>query len=210
MRGIQIDAARFRQIRRARGLTQQQLGKLAGVSERTVRNAESGQRVRLVFLRYLAQTLGIDVLDVVHDQDELRTALREENRVANLMTAIEALHCHLDVSEFGSLADRNVRVEMQGPAAVPLTGEFRGMDGLQQLQDLNREYLIHDCPPEILDIRTGGNLVVISGRDKMRVVPTGKTVAYPWMHVYEFDNGHIVRVDNWADTAAIAEAFRPG
>jgi transcriptional regulator with XRE-family HTH domain len=210
MRGIQIDVARFRQLRRARGLTQPELARLAGVSERTVRNAESGRRIRLEFLRYLALALGIEVTDVIHDHDELRTALLEQRRVDHILTAIAALTSERDVSEYISLATRNLSLNMLGPPEVPFCGEFRGSDGIRRAADISRECLLYERPHEVDDIRSSGNLVVISGRDWCRAVPTGKPFSTRWHHIYEFDKGRIVRFDDVGqDWSAIEWAFRP-
>ena len=122
MHGIQVDSLRFRQLRRARGLTQHELARLAGVGERTVRNAETGQRVRLDFLRYLAIALGVDVTDVAHDNDEMRPALLGEKRIEHIMTAIECCVCEHDMSELIGLTSVSAVVRIPGAANVPFAG----------------------------------------------------------------------------------------
>jgi len=209
MRGIQVDSQRFRQLRRARGLTQQDLASLAGVGERTVRNAETGRRVRLDFLRFLAAALGIDVVEVVDDRDEIRVALREHRRVEHIVAALE---CHVSGSpdELLALMTRDVLYVMPGPTEIPICGEYRGPDGFWRLIDRSVASVAYESKLEISDIRTGGNLVVMRGVDRLRALPTGKSFSTPWMNVYEFDNGHIVRVDSWGDMSIIAQAFQPG
>jgi transcriptional regulator with XRE-family HTH domain len=210
MRGIRVDGNRLRQIRRARCLTQLELASLAGVGERTVRNAEMGRRVRLDFLNYLASALGCDLLDLVDNRDELRTALREQRRVDLILQAIAVLSDRGDGSEYLDLIARDVRVSCPGPDGLSLCGEYRGSDGVQVLLDRSVSTIAYDSAPKILDIRTGGNLVVINGVDFLTAIPTGKSFSTPWMHVYEFDDGHIARTDIWADIGVIQDAFQPG
>jgi transcriptional regulator with XRE-family HTH domain len=103
MRGIEVAALRFRQLRKARRLTQQELARLAGASERTVRNAEAGQRVRQEFLDYLAAALGVDLLDVVQEPEELQIAKREQANVSHLLSALEAFAYDRDLTALRSL-----------------------------------------------------------------------------------------------------------
>jgi transcriptional regulator with XRE-family HTH domain len=210
MRGILVNAKRFRQLRYARGLTQRELAHLAGIGERTVRNAEAGRPVRLEFLTFLATALGVDVTDVVDDRDELRTALREQRRVEHILEAIEAHAKERDYTELQNLVSQDVVLNSPGPSEIPFAGEYRGIDGLRTFFDRSAASIAYDQIPEILHIRTGGNLVVVSGFDRLRAIATGKSVSGPWMHVYEFNNGHIVRIDNWGCIAEIQNALQPG
>lgn len=210
MRGIKVDAQRLSQIRKARGLTQRELAVAAGVGERTVRNAEAGRRVRLDFLKYLATALGVEVLDVVLDNDELQISLQEQQRVGHILAAIDCFAGEGDLSEFIGLGAPNIFLNMPGAPHVPFAGEYRGADGLRTLEDRNREFLLRERPPEILDIRASGKLVVLSGQDWFSAIPTGKSFSTWWQQIYEFDEGRIVRVDVLGDTALAASAFRPG
>lgn len=209
MRGIEVDSQRLRQLRRARGLTQKQLATRAGIAERTVRSAETGGRLRLSFLRYLAIALSVDVADVVHDRDELRTALLEESRLGHILGAIQHLVDERDMSEYLGLMAENIVINVPGPEEAGITGQYRGHDGVRTLGDRNREFLTYQRPPEMTDMRSSGNLVVISGTDCLQIVSTGKQVTMAWQHLYEFDKGRIVRLDAWADTSSIIWAFDP-
>jgi transcriptional regulator with XRE-family HTH domain len=210
MRGVHVNAALFQRLRRARGLTQRELAKLAGVGERTVRNAESGRRVRLEFLRYLAIALQAEAMELVDDADELRAALAAQSRVDNLLTALDAIGRELDMSELVSLADINVLVRCPGPSQVPFCGEYRGPDGILRLGEINQQQLAFERPPEIQEIRTSGNFVILSGRDWSRAIPTGKSFSTWWYHIYEFSEGRLVRFDNIGDMSALTEAYTAG
>ena len=63
------------QIRRSQGFTQLELALRAGISERTVRNAERGQAIKHDFLKFIASGLGVSLPEVVHSVDHLQ--LRE-------------------------------------------------------------------------------------------------------------------------------------
>lgn len=208
MRGIQVNNRRFRELRKARGQTQQELASLAGVGERTVRNAETGHRVRPDFLRYLAAALGCDLLELVDDRDELRLALREQRRVEHIVAALD---CYVNGSreEMLKLISHDVLHVQSGPSYLPICGEYRGRDDFQRLCDRSAESLVYESKLTISDIRTGGNLVVIRGVDRLRAIPTGKSFSMPWMNVYEFDNGRIKRIDSWGDLTVAAQAFQP-
>lgn len=54
----------LRQWRELKGLTQQELGELSGVSLRSVAGYEAGARARPNTARKLAETLGVDVMDL--------------------------------------------------------------------------------------------------------------------------------------------------
>jgi len=210
MRGVMVNAQRLRQIRQARGLTQQQLAIRAGVGERTVRNAEQSRRIRLDFLGYLATVLGVEIADIINDRDEMRLALLEQRRVDHIFAAIEAHAKEGDQQEFFKLLSPHCVLNFPGPAVVPISGEYRGVDGLKLFFERSLSFIGYESLPEIVKIRTGGNLVVVSGVDRLRALTTGKTFSTPWTHIYEFENGHVLRLDNLCDNAKAQLAFEPG
>jgi transcriptional regulator with XRE-family HTH domain len=208
VRGIQINTTRFRQIRRARGFTQAKLARIAGVSERTVRNAELGRRVRLDFLRYLAIALGVEVLDVSRDPDELRVANRENERAERVLHATLSFAHDRDLGELRRLVDDNVfRLLYPGPSIIPFAGEYRGVDGLRKLMERVQESMAYEQPTTITEVRSSGNFVIVSGLDHLRSLSTGKPVNTWWQHIYEFSDRRLVRVDSLVDSHAVCSAL---
>lgn len=208
MKGILVAGTEFRQLRQSRGLTQAELAKLAGVGERTVRNAESGHRVRMDFLRYLAGALGVDVRELVQDIAEVCLVRNEQENAERVSTAMLAYALDRDVGELRSLIDdANFRLFFPGPSKIPFTGEYRGIDGIRRLMDIAEQSMIYDKPPDIAETRSSGNLVILSGVDYIRSLADGQTCGGWWQHIFEFAEGKVVRVDVLADTLAMSSAF---
>jgi transcriptional regulator with XRE-family HTH domain len=206
MRGIAVDASRFRDIRLARGFTQLELALAAGVSERTVRNAESGRRVRYDFLKYLSVALGVDLADIALDFPELKYARREQYNAIHLATALEGFVSG-DLAEYRNLLAANVVIRVHGPQEIPFTGQYRGFDGLRRLLEINERTVTYEAPLTITKTRSAQNLVVMEGIDSMRIKSTGKRIQGWWQHIYEFEHGRVVQVDDRIDTYAAMRAF---
>ena len=207
MRGVTIDSRRFRQIRIAGGLTQRELAVRAGVGERTVRNAEAGRPVRLDFARYLAAALGVEVKDVVRAQDGLRFALTEEEQARRVSTALLTYFRDSDLSEMKSLVANDVRIKYPDLGGLPISGEYRGIDGIRRILNESIETVAYDKPFTISEIRSSGRFVILSGIDYVRSLATEKTIDFWWQHVYEFDEGRVARIDALVDTHKIMSSF---
>jgi transcriptional regulator with XRE-family HTH domain len=208
MRGIQVDVQRFRQLRRARGLTQPELARIAGVSERTVRNAELGRRIRLDFLRFLAAALGVEAVDVAQHPEALRLQVSAEKLVGHILQALDVLGNKRDFSEFRSLLSHRARIVVPAPSEVPFAGEFQGYSQIQKFFDISSETTIYEQPPVVSEIRSSGNFVIMSGREALHVPKTGKTFVGLWQHIYEFEKGFVIRLDCQGDGEKLASAFR--
>jgi transcriptional regulator with XRE-family HTH domain len=210
MRGVVVKGSLVAELRRARRLSQRELAKMAGVGERTIRNAESGKRVKLEFVSYLATALGVELLAIVDDRDELRTAIAEQRKIDIILEAIAAHGREGDCSALSPLVGNDIRVNCPGPELISFTGEYRGIDGLRTFFDRAHDTVGYDIPPQIESMRAGGNLVVLSGVDHLRMLSTDKPFVSRWMHVYEFDKGRIVRLDIWSETDPACKALQSG
>jgi transcriptional regulator with XRE-family HTH domain len=207
MRGIEPHSELIRRLRKARRLTQAELAVVAGVSERTVRNAETGRRVQVEFLGYLATALGAELEDFVREGAELRAATRQQQRIGLIREAVDAYAVRDDFWPLRRLLSPKATIRIVAPAEVPFAGEFCGYEGLKRLFDLSREYVHYLEAPKVAEIRASGNFVILNGTDRFRVIGTSRYYEGWWQHIYEYEKGQIVRADVTADWRMVARVF---
>ena len=94
-----------------------------------------------------------------------------------------------------------------GPAEIPFGGTRHGKEqvaqffaaiaGSLEVQDFGVDRFIAQ-----------GDMVVALGHERMRVKTTGRTYETQWAHVFTVRDGKIVEFREYADTSAVAQAFR--
>src|SRR3954471_6603452 len=114
-RGVQIDGQRLGDVRRTRGLTQRELAAISGLAERTIRNAECGQRIRPDFLRYLAIALGVEPTYIAADCDELKAVAHDQKNVARILWALQTYAMNHDISGYRELLWPDALLRLPGP-----------------------------------------------------------------------------------------------
>lgn len=209
MRGLKPNAKRLREIRLLAGFTQAELAVRAGVGERTIRNAEAGRKIRHDFLRFIAEALGVTPQELVADHDELLVARREQANADNVLSALKAFAMERDMSEMRQIMTKRMKIVIPGPTIIPFMGDFEGIDGLQRVMEISEDLIVYEKPVEVSEIRAEANLVILSGIDHMFIKSTNKSLTAWWYHIYQFNGGKIVRVDELVDTATWVEAMTP-
>lgn len=197
---LSANPKRVRELRHARKLTQLQLAIAADVSERTVRSAETGKRVRMDSLEQIATAMGVTLLDLVADSNELHSANLTNSQVDQLLLGVRTYVASLDISEIARVLSPTTLINIVGPKEIPFTGEFVGTDGLNRIRDLAEMTMTFIEPTEVTEIHASGNLVVIRGFDCLRSVKTGDSERLWWHHVYEFHEGRVTRLVETFDT----------
>ena len=94
-----------------------------------------------------------------------------------------------------------------GPKDIPFGGSWHGRDRVAQFFAAVGEHL------EVLDFGVGQfiaqeDTVVVLGHERMRVKTTGRVYETEWAHVYTLRQGRVERFREYANSAAVAEAFR--
>jgi ketosteroid isomerase-like protein len=101
-------------------------------------------------------------------------------------------------------------IEWEGARSedIPFSGTFHGkqetaqyfslMDQVQEIEQFEPQEFIAE-----------GDKVVVLGQSKWKVKATGETYDNPWVHIFTVQNGKLTRFQQYNDSAAALEAFRP-
>lgn len=91
---------------------------------------------------------------------------------------------------------------------VPWAGTRRGRDGVEDFFRVVAEA----AEVEVFEPRAflaAGDRVVVLGFERLRTRATGRTYEAHWAHAFTLRDGEIAHFREYADTAAVAAAFRP-
>jgi hypothetical protein len=92
---------------------------------------------------------------------------------------------------------------------IPFAGVFVSPDGVREFFNQAISSL-ENLGQKIDSCITQGNKTAVIGEESYRVVSTGKTYFTRWVHLYTIEKGLVTEFEEFADTAAIAEAFSGG
>ncbi|MBI5473796.1 MAG: nuclear transport factor 2 family protein [Ignavibacteriae bacterium] len=105
----------------------------------------------------------------------------------------------------GSLSD-DIVWELPASAGVPFSGQFKGKSGVAQFfQNVAATNDLKEF--EVEKLIAEGDVVVALGHLRATAKTTGKTSQNKWAHVWNLQNGKVVRHYEYADTAEIFDAF---
>ncbi|MGH2565607.1 MAG: nuclear transport factor 2 family protein [Ginsengibacter sp.] len=104
--------------------------------------------------------------------------------------------------------DKNVIWERPGAPFIPFSGIFKGVDEVMKMFAIQATTLtIKKFTPE--KFCTNEDTIVALGHDEADAVPTGKSYATKWAHVFTLKDGKIIHVQVYLDTKTVADAFLP-
>lgn len=130
-RGVRVDGVTVQRLRRSKGLSQIKLAQDAGVSERTVRNAEKGQILESHIASYLAVALNVPLNEIVAE----RANPSRSRRLQRLIRKVSSLYMQaiLDLEWQALMEIVHPSIEWNCCAAPDqrFSGRFCGMDGLR-------------------------------------------------------------------------------
>lgn len=205
MRGIKTNGEQLRQLRQARGWTQEEMASAVGCSERTIRNAERGERIDLGTLRQMAECLSVDLVAVScpldSDQQEL-------DRNKQVVLDWEAAMIAADVDRVMTFYAPQAVEIIPGSAGLPGVGRA---DGIAQV----REHMAAALSAfEILSIKqrkidATENMVFHRVEAVLRAQPTGRTFEATILNEIELENQKIVSRLVLADLTLYRDALLP-
>lgn len=113
-----------------------------------------------------------------------------------------------DAALLNSLLDEEVSWRFVGPPEeIPFAGNHHGRrQALAAFDAFVEACEVHEFGPN--EIMTFGEHVLSIGWSCVRVRATGRMYETDWAHLFTVRRERIVRVQEFADTATIAEAFR--
>jgi transcriptional regulator with XRE-family HTH domain len=189
----------FKFLREKRGLTQSELARLAGFSERLIVKAEAGKQLSPKTIQVLAEVLG-------DGQQQLYPEDLTCDPVSLARQYTDALHQHQAslVDAIRHFLDDDVVFRIAGdPAVIPFAGEHRGIDAIDRGFKLFFSVLE---VPEGLDYKpdyhylSQGNDVVVWG--KSWIHPRGAPLTRPMSisNLLRFRRGKLVLFEDNYDT----------
>ncbi len=94
-----------------------------------------------------------------------------------------------------------------GPTEIPFAGHYLGKEGVVEFftKALETSDFLEFEPREFLP---GANSVLVQGRERVRARATGREWQTDWAHVFTIEDGKIVKLREYYDTAVMVEAFR--
>lgn len=182
MPSVEPHREKLRSLRRSLGLTQLELAVRAGVSERTVRNAEQGRPIDHNFLGFLAGAMGIELAEIVRPSPELNAHDRWTKNCNTLLFGMqqsivnhdpkpiaEYFHSKFDIHQFASVPGVDV--------LQLITGDYIGPDEYKRFVDNTQEFWAHNPGGAVIFEPPKGDadMVVVRGFHELRQQDGGVT-----------------------------------
>jgi ketosteroid isomerase-like protein len=110
-----------------------------------------------------------------------------------------------DLPSVLNMLSDDVELFLFGSSKVPWAGHWRGRQGAEQfLMAMGKAAEVKDAP----DVLVGaGDSVIAIHRPTVRIRATGRDADFNVVHVWSFRDGLIIRMREYADTAAWEAAF---
>lgn len=197
VRGALIKCEEFLSARNRVGLTQDGLAKAARVDAKTIRRAERGERVDLATLNRLAQTLGVDLAQLIVSepftaamQDVLREAFRQWSQAWNARN-IEVV---LD------LYHENAVLHLPGGPTIPFGGNHLGKAEIGRVTEMVWATVPQEQHPiEEVTILVSDEIVTVKGETKIHL-PNGDLFHLPSIMTFHYSDELIIDQDVHYDT----------
>lgn len=198
MRGIAVRADVIRDLRKAAGLTQEQLAAAADCDVKTVRKAERGtERVDLWVVSAIAEALGSEAgsLIVAGENSELKARLHL-SIVKQWVAAFE----DADVDRLLALHTEDTVLEIPGSDGLPAAGNFTGIGELRgHFQSFFTLFRLRAVQDDDFHVHAVDDLVFMRSTATIEFLPARKSYTTRHVNEIEFRDGKVARRVTVAD-----------
>jgi transcriptional regulator with XRE-family HTH domain len=202
---------KLRSFRVALGYSQEELAARAGVSDRTVRNAEKSRPLRREFLDFIAQALGVSLELLVEPSHELLIHRRWQRNVDRLTATLGELVANHDATRLMDLIQPKIELNCVGencylPVFAAHYGAYRGAAGVARYIESGRR-LFDLCDVvefQITPPQGGGDVIMFRSHDRYQT-HSGRSFFTDIVHVVEYDHERIARLSQFHTFVPIAD-----
>jgi ketosteroid isomerase-like protein len=148
-------------------------------------------------------TIYVKISSMTESKTE-RERLQEENTA--LVKQLYAAFAAQNIPALLPLLSQEVDWLFYGPDTIPFAGSYYGHQQVELFFTKaleTTEFVVFE-PREFI---AGSNTILVQGFERGRVKSTGRMWETEWAHVFTVENGQIVKMREYYDTAVIAEAF---
>lgn len=145
MPSLEPHGEKIASLRRSLGFTQLQLALRAGVSERTIRNAERSRPINHEFLQYIAGGLGLPVEELVVPSGDLATYRRWMKNRGGFLSQVQQAMVEQDTQILLEVVHQDMELHFLG--GVPgvdslqtLIGSYHGIRGVKQFMENAQQF----------------------------------------------------------------------
>ena len=189
-----------RRLRRLLAWNQLELGKRAGVSERTVRNAEKSSTLDVAVAGYLAGALSVPLADIVLGGAENASQHNWVRFVGDFDQAYATAITRLDFDSLIELMHPDVQWFCISSASATLCGEFHQLKGLESHCLAVNSWLeaegFQSRKPTFHQILGEGDLLYLRGSTRFSG-PENRSKSYWFAKVIRLDEGKVRFVDHF-------------
>lgn len=206
MRGILANRERLVALRKAAGLTQEQLAAECDCDVKTVRTAERGKRVDVATLRRISTRLGAELQEILADSSPDR---REAN-IAAAMTYMRAFDARDPHSVAACFREDGAVVVFADPR-LPGTGEYRGRERIRQwAESCFAAFLAPPVEGGTYRVAATDAFVFVSfDSPQLESLTTGRRTKTSVMSEFEMTDGKISTLRVFPETGAVERIALP-
>jgi transcriptional regulator with XRE-family HTH domain len=206
MRGAAADGGSIQSLRRARGLTQEELAKRAVCDVKTVRKAEKNGRLDLATLHRLAAALDVSTPQITRSADD--SPGKQQANLRSVLSWLDAFN-RRDVEGLVATFRADGVSHIPGADDIPSGGTYRGAQELHRHFTEAFQLFQTECiTPDMYDIHAEGDFVVLRGYARVVHIPSGRQERCYVVHEFRFQKGKIAEMYITTDTRAFYRLAR--